>query len=257
MRNFTAARKKAKIDITEGRYTAKLVETDEELDAALRLRFEIFNLELNEGLESSYITGRDEDEFDAACDHLIVVENATGKVVGTYRLLTLEMAGIAERFYCAGEFNINDLPGEMLSSSLEIGRASIDKDYRNSRVLYLLWKGLIAYSRAAGKQYMFGCCSLNSQDAEEGIRAMIAADRAGWYHEYLSITPRNDFICRAADTIVDNGDEYKMPKLFHAYMRFGAKICSPPAIDRQFRTIDFFVIFDIETMNEKCRKILM
>ena len=57
-----------------GRYTIRFARTAEELDAVLRLRFEVFNLELDEGLDSSFLTGRDEDEFDATSHHLLVLE---------------------------------------------------------------------------------------------------------------------------------------------------------------------------------------
>ena len=52
----------------------------------MRLRFEVFNLELQEGLVSSYDRGYDTDAYDA-CDHLIVKDTTSGEVVGTYRLL--------------------------------------------------------------------------------------------------------------------------------------------------------------------------
>src|SRR3569833_3064562 len=53
-----------------GHYQALLASTDEERSAIYRLRFKVFNLELNEGLESSYTTGEDRDEFDAICEQL-------------------------------------------------------------------------------------------------------------------------------------------------------------------------------------------
>src|SRR5690348_300289 len=79
-------------EFCESLYTVRFARSEAEVDAALRLRFEVFNLELNEGLEASFITERDEDEFDKTCHHLIVVENASGRVVGTYRVRTMEMA---------------------------------------------------------------------------------------------------------------------------------------------------------------------
>jgi putative hemolysin len=68
------------IDINEDRYIVKLAENMAEVDAALKLRFEVFNLELHQGLSSSYITLRDEDPFDKQCNHLIVIDKATGIV---------------------------------------------------------------------------------------------------------------------------------------------------------------------------------
>ncbi len=72
--------------LIHNRYGVRLARTREELETALRLRFEVFNLELHEGLAESFFTGLDEDEFDRFCDHLIVVDELTGKTVGTYRM---------------------------------------------------------------------------------------------------------------------------------------------------------------------------
>ena len=75
-------------ELREGKYVVRFASSPEELDQVLKLRFEVFNLELGEGLESSYLTGRDVDEHDLTCHHLMVVEEATGNLVGTYRLQT-------------------------------------------------------------------------------------------------------------------------------------------------------------------------
>ena len=176
--------------IEEGRYAARFAGTPEEIDAALRLRFEVFNLELNEGLESSYITERDEDEFDQTCHHLIVVEKETNNVVGTYRLRTGEMANIAHGFYTETEFDFSLLPAEVVEQAVEIGRACIDRNHRNARVLFLLWKGLALYLTRMKKRYMFGCCSLMSQDCTEGERALRQLTRDGHLHETLQVRPR-------------------------------------------------------------------
>lgn len=58
------------------------------------------------------------------------------------------------------------------------------------------------------------------------------------------------------ETFNENGTEgdVELPKLFSTYLRIGAKVCSQPILDREFGTIDFFVIFDSLKMNEKYRK---
>ena len=70
------------------KYAAQLAQNADEVRRAQRLRFEVFNLELNEGLVESHFTGLDVDPFDNVCDHLIVEHLATGEIVGTYRLQT-------------------------------------------------------------------------------------------------------------------------------------------------------------------------
>lgn len=240
--------------IEDGRYTVRLARTPQEVDAALRLRYEVFNVELGEGLESSYITGRDEDRFDSVCHHLIVQENSTGTTVGTYRLQTLEMAKIASEFYCAREFMIEDLPHSVLAESLEIGRACIALDHRNSKVLFLLWKGLAAYAAAHRKRFLFGCCSLTSQDSAEGWKAARRIEHNGFVHNELFVKPREAFTCHQENRGADDS-VWQLPKLFLTYLRFGAKVCSEPAIDREFKTIDFFVIFDLDMLEDKHRRL--
>lgn len=239
-------------EISEGRYIVRFARTPEEIDAALRLRFEVFNLELNEGLDSSFLTERDEDEFDQTCHHLIVVEKLTNVVVGTYRLRTLEMAKNAEGFYSSGEFRLEDLPYEVLAQSLEIGRSCIAREHRNTRVLFLLWKGLALYVTKMRKRYLFGCCSLFTLDCSEGKRAAKQLKELNALHPEICVDARETCQCRPEDFLTPNETkEVELPKLFHTYLRIGAKVCGEPAIDRHFKTIDFFVLFDVETIEEK------
>ena len=244
------------LEISENLYTVRLAKSPEEIDAALRLRFEVFNLELGEGLEASFITQRDEDKFDSTCHHLIVIENKNNAVIGTYRLRTLEMSQSISGFYCAGEFELEKLPPEVLAESLEIGRACIAREYRNTKVLFLLWKGLAAYAQMNRKRYLFGCCSLTSQNPADGLKAELLLKKQDQYHSDFYLFPQTDYICRSEDSFDKSQDVENdpLPKLFLTYLRFGAKVCSPPAIDREFKTIDFFVIFDLTIMQEKHRR---
>jgi putative hemolysin len=240
-------------EITAGRYVLRFARSPNELDALLRLRFEVFNLELHEGLESSFRTGRDLDEFDLTCHHLVVTDNRSGEIVGTYRLRMAETALTNGGFYSAGEFDLSALPHDILTSSVEIGRACIAREHRNKQVLFLLWQGLAAYMTHNRKRYFFGCCSLTSQDAQEGMRVLIHLEREGHLHPTLHVPPRPGLECSPEGYFVVGGQEVIVPRLFQTYLRFGAKVCGPPAIDRLFKTIDFFVIFDVEELDERMR----
>lgn len=241
------------VEIVEGHYVVRIARTPEEIDAALKLRFEVFNLELGEGLDSSLETGRDVDEFDAICHHLIVLDRDENLVVGTYRCQTGEMAA-ARGFYSAGEFNLSQIPSDILLDAVELGRACVSRSHRNTQVLFLLWKGLAAYVAYSRKRYLFGCCSLTSQDESEGMRVFELLEASGHSHPSLRVLPRPGFACDASSLSIDEATEVNIPKLFRIYLRFGAQVCGPPAIDRLFKTIDFLVLFDIEEMNEQWRR---
>lgn len=234
------------LEITGGRYVVRLAKTVEEIDAALKLRFEVFNLELGEGLDSSFQTGRDRDEFDGSCDHLIVTDQTNGNVVGTYRLMTIEMGKHAGSFYSNSEFDLTYLPHEVLDQALELGRACIAQSHRNRQVLFLLWKGLARYVKAKRKRFLFGCCSLTSQAPADGNRLWDQLNKAGHVHPTFLVPTRNGYECSPG---LCGSSSVDIPKLFRMYLSIGAKVCSPPAIDRMFKTIDFLVLFDIDAMD--------
>lgn len=240
-------------NLREGRYSVHFAHTIDELDEILRLRFEVFNLELAEGLSRSYLTGRDEDGFDRNCHHLGVRDAESGRIVGTYRVQTGDMAAAGPGFYSAGEFNLASLPAELLDCSIELGRACIAADHRNTQVLYLLWKGLAAYLQHNNKRYLFGCCSLTGRNPHEGRALYEYLRREGFIHPEFNVNPLPECICNA-----DGGEpEYDapaIPKLFRTYLKFGARVCSAPAIDREFGTIDFLVLFDIAEISPFSRR---
>src|SRR6266705_1447782 len=148
-------------------YLARLARSADEVRAAQRLRFEVFNLELNEGLAESHFTGLDIDPFDAVCQHLVVENVPTGEIVGTYRLQTGESAAANIGYYSEREFDFapyEPLRGEMI----ELGRACVHADHRNFNLLHLLWRGIAIYAIERKARFLVGCSSLTSQDPREG-----------------------------------------------------------------------------------------
>jgi putative hemolysin len=237
---------------SEGLYRVGFARDAAELDAVLRLRFEVFNVELGEGLASSWETGRDEDEFDLFCHHLLVEEQATGKIVGTYRLQTLEMAEAGLGFYSATEYVMARVPREILRQSLEVGRACIAREHRKRQVLYLLWKGLARYMAFNRKRYLFGCCSLTGQDPALGLRALDHLWQRGAIHPDLWISALPAYQCLLDGAVEPAAME--LPQLFETYLRFGGKACSEPAVDRRFGTIDFLVLLDTDAMDPRSHR---
>lgn len=230
--------------LVENRYTLKFASTKEEIDEVLRLRFNIFNLELGEGLTSSFDTFRDEDQYDCFFNHLIITDNQTKRIIGTYRMQTYEVAVCGNGFYSQGEFKLEMLPKHILRQSVEIGRACVDKNYRNSRVLFLLWRGLTHYIHLTKKRYLFGCGSLTSQDSVEGWNLYSDLLKHGHVNRHLNMHAQKDFELDNFDKSALVGKAPAYPPLLKMYLRYGAKIVGDPAIDRDFKTIDYFILLD-------------
>lgn len=235
-------------DIRQGSYRARLASTTADRAAAFHLRFLVFNLELNEGLDTAYVIGQDTDEFDAVCDHLIVEHVTTGEIVGTYRLQTGAMAAANAGFYSEREFDFG--PYRHLDDSLvELGRACVHREHRSAEVLYLLWRGIARYAAHHGGRYLIGCSSLTSQDPAHGS-AVFEALKMYQVPSHLRTIPHPRFTM----TPVAPGTANKtIPRLLSAYLAVGARICGQPAIDRDFKTIDFLTLMDLETLHPRLR----
>jgi putative hemolysin len=51
--------------------------------------------------------------------------------------------------------------------------------------------------------------------------------------------------------------QVKVPKLLKTYLAIGARIAAPPAFDREFRTIDFLTLLDLEMLSPAARNRFM
>lgn len=254
-----AVRPSAEIRAEIGRYRLYLAETSADREAACRLRFQVFNLELGEGLDSSYTTGLDTDRFDRVCDHLLVAEMGSGRVVGTYRMQSGLTAARHFGYYSGQEFHL--APYEPLRPGiLELGRAAIHREHRTPEVLTLLWRGIAQYAHAWGLRYLLGCSSLNSYDPAEGWRVYRQLEPYRVQPEFET-APTAAYLCPEPTAEDDDrgrretqaSAQSKVPKLLKTYLAIGARIAAPPAWDREFRTIDFLTLLDLESLSSAAR----
>jgi L-ornithine Nalpha-acyltransferase len=220
----------------------------EDIRAAQKLRFEVFNLEMQKGLQASYARGLDVDDFDPICDHLIVRERKSGRVVGTYRLLLGSTARKHFGFYSEHEFNLDNikrLDGELL----ELGRSCAHKDYRDRALIHLMWQSIAEYVKNHRVRYLFGCASFPTADPLE-VSGSIALVKEKYYaSEKFRVEPLPELRIEGLDENPSIGDAdalfASLPSLIKGYLRVGAKLCGPPALDRQFGTTDLFLLLDI------------
>jgi len=231
-------------------YTTRLARTADEVRAAQSLRFQVFNVELNEGLSESHSTGLDADPFDDVCDHLLVEHLPSSAIVGTYRLQTGANAAAKRGYYCEQEFEF--APYEAARNQIvELGRACVDQQHRNLVVLGLLWKGIADYATVRNARYLVGCSSITSQEPEVGASVYADLCRNHLASPEWRTRPLPAYECSLTHMAAE---KVKLPKLLRAYLTLGAKICGPPALDRQFKTIDFLTLLDLETMHPLARQ---
>ena len=228
-----------------GRYIVGFAHSDRCLDAALRLRYEVFNLELGEGLSESVTTGLDRDELDAQMTHLVLVDAQSHEIVGTYRMQTASHALAHRGLYASRQYDLSAFE-PYIPRAVELGRACLAKNHRMLPAIMQLWLGIGAFMNQYDQWYLFGCSSLTSTDPDDGWRAMKTIREKGYLSPNLFLPARARFSCgnpqREFDT--DLGEELRLPKLFRTYMRLGCQVISEPSIDTEFGSIDFLILMD-------------
>ena len=262
---------KPRIHAEVGRYRLRLAESLEDREAACRLRFKVFNIELGEGLKSSYETGLDTDHFDLFCEHLLVEdkqeESPSRRIIGTYRMQSGLTAARNLGYYSEQEFNF--APYEPLRPGiLEVGRASIDREHRTPEVLTLLWRGIAQYANDMGLRYLMGCSSLTSRNPAEGWQLYRQLEHYRVSPEFETV-PTAAYACPTEPAGSDAqssppesngaaetrgaGEGIKVPKLLKTYLAIGARIAATPAWDRAFGTIDFLTLLDLKLLSSAAR----
>ncbi len=233
-------------------FDIKITTAADEIREAQRLRYQVFNLEMKKGLQASNERGLDIDEFDPFCDHLIVRDQKSQEVVGTYRLLLGAQARNNIGFYSEREFNlekIKKLDGELL----ELGRSCARKDFRDRALIPLMWEAIVQYVKSHEVRYLFGCGSLYTTDPQEVSKAFALFQQKYYAAEAFRVQPvaqcRIDGISEDMNVDGDDSIFVDLPSLIKGYLRLGALVCGPPALDRDFGTADFLVLLDIQKLS--------
>lgn len=239
----------------------RLAEGDADIRAAQRLRFEIFHGEMGAALsEEARAASRDIDRFDSLADHLLVEDIAGGapRVVGTYRLLRQDVAERAGGFYSGGEYDLAPLivhgatQGRAL---LELGRSCVAPEYRDSGTIQLLWRGIADYLVRHEIGHMFGCASFFGTDPAAHQAAL-----SYLHHQHLA---PSELRARARDEgrvemerLPIGGYDTRLamralPPLIKAYLRVGAHVGDGAWIDRDFNTIDVFIVMPVAAITAR------
>lgn len=248
-----------------GGLEARLARSAGEIEAAQRLRFEVFYREMKaQPTPEMAASGRDFDRYDEFCDHLLVFDHdAGGAVVGCYRLLRRDVAARHGGFYSAAEYDLTSLLANSPPDAkfLELGRSCVAREYRSSQVMQFMWRGLLAYLIRNDIELMFGCASLPGTDPQS-MKVELA-----YLHHFHAVPPELPQVRALPQRYVDMNllpresidplqALHELPPLVKGYIRAGAYIGDGAVIDDQFNTTDVFIYFPTSRLDKRLRAFL-
>ncbi|WP_439533889.1 GNAT family N-acetyltransferase [Polymorphobacter sp.] len=244
-----------------GQLDVRLAVSEAEIAAAQALRYQIFYDEMGATPTPRMVAvRRDIDDYDAICDHLLVVDHDVGgasQVVGTYRLLRQDVATAHRGFYSANEYDLSPLIAQSRPDSqlLELGRSCVAPAWRNNTTITLLWRGIASYLQQHRIGHMLGCASL------PGANPLLHAAELSWlWHNHLAppelrarAWPDNHVAMNTLDiaSIDGRAAARALPPLIKGYLRVGAMVGDGGYVDRQFNTVDVFVVMPVERITSR------
>jgi putative hemolysin len=231
-------------------YTLLIAEQQADIRAAQRLRHRVFAGEMGAVLHTPE-PGLDIDHYDAHCDHLVVREDSTGEIVGTYRMFSPKGARRAGGLYCETEFLVATLSG-LRETLVETGRSCVHPEHRTGAVVNLIWTGIARYLLLTGYRWLVGCASvpLRTAGAPEGALARSVWDTVRARHlapEQYRVIPRRPWHADLSSRPQRAG----LPPLLRGYLRLGAWVCGPPAHDPEFGVADFLVLLALDRVDPR------
>jgi len=218
-----------------------------------RLRYKVFAEEMGARL-STVVPGHDIDLFDNYCEHLLVRDEASQEVVGTYRLLTPVQALRAGGLYSDLEFDLTRLRA-LRDRMVELGRSCVHPDYRNGGVIMALWGALADFMVRNKLDTMIGCASIPM--LHNGVVSGDVAASIWRQVQTTHLAPIEYHVRARLPLPVDELDSslvVEPPALIKGYLRLGAKVLGAPAWDPDFNTADLPMLMRINDLPSRYRQ---
>jgi putative hemolysin len=225
----------------------------DEVRAAQRLRYQVFAGEMGARL-STPEPGHDIDLFDDYCEHLLVRDQLSGDVVGTYRVLTPVQAKRVGSTYSDTEFDLTRLRG-LRDRMVELGRSCVHADHRHGGVILALWGALAEFMDRNQLDTMIGCASIPMQ-----CNGVVSGQAAASIWHQVKQTHLADIEYHVRPRLplpvaqFDHSVVIEPPALIKGYLRLGAKVLGAPAWDPDFNSADLPMMMRIHDLPSRYRK---
>ncbi len=233
---------------SKGPFLARMAETPEDIEASQTLRARAFGLSHNQ----------DADQFDAICQHILIFERDSRRLVCSFRMLPLTGATIG-RSYAAQFYELSalqDYQGRMV----ELGRFCIDPDVKDPNVLRVAWAAVTRCVDADGIDLLFGCSSFSGTETHDYLDAFAMLKARHLAPKRWLPRVKAPDVFRFAARLRQKPDMRKamarMPPLLRTYLMMGGWVSDHAVVDRQMNTLHVFTGVEIRAIPEPRKRLL-
>lgn len=227
--------------LCKGRYRARLASSAADLVQAQALRHRSFIARRGLVLNG----GRDEDDFDPLCQHILIEHIPHQTLVGCYRLMSFEAGQSVENCYTAQSYDLAPLR-YFGGAKLEMGRFCLDPAAHDPDILRLAWGAMARVVMDQRVELLFGCSSFEVAKPEQHTHALAALQDHIAARDWRPLAKAVETypILRAQVSDARQGLA-EMPTLLRTYLGMGGKVSDHAVIDRRLDTLHVFTAVEI------------
>lgn len=231
--------------LERGRYRVRLAENSADITASQTLRKLAF---------AGAAKGLDADRFDTRCDHVLVEEITTGKLVASYRLLQTVGAEIND-CYSAQYYNLEALR-RFEGPLLELGRFCIHPDHNDPEILRAAWALMTRVVDAQGVTMLFGCSSFVGCDSRPYEAAFSMLKSRHLAPDKWRPLVKSTNVVAFTDAAISPKVMRTIPSLLRTYLAMGGWVSDHAVVDYEMNTLHVFVGVEIAAIPETRKRLL-
>lgn len=236
------------LPLHRGKYRARLVKTSADLAAVLALRTRAFQTSKPDG-----------DDFDSACEHVLVEDCQSDKIVCCFRILMLEGGNELSRSYSAQFYDLQPLqsfPDRMV----ELGRFCVDPDHQDPDILRIAWGAMTSFVDENRVEMLFGCSSFAGTETTDYLDAFAMLKARHLAPKRWLPRVKAPDVFRYAARLRRKPDAKKamsgMPPLLKTYLMMGGWVSDHAVVDRQMNTLHVFTGVEIGAIPAARKRLL-
>ncbi len=237
------------LSLAKGNYQARIATSPADLVAAQRLRHLCF---VDRAGGTPRVDGLDRDGFDPLCQHVLLEEVATGRLVCCFRLLPLSGGSEIGRSYSAQYYELSalrDFQGPMV----ELGRFCVHPDVHDADVLRVAWAAMTRFVDGRGVEMLFGCSSFAGTEADRYLDAFALLSASHLAPKRWLPRVKAPRVFRFADRLRRVVFDRKrallaMPPLLRTYLVMGGWVSDHAVVDTDLNTLHVFTGLEIRAI---------
>ena len=238
--------------IRVGRYRARYASSQIDVLAAQSLRYQCFNLSNKDEL--------DVDDFDALCQHILIENLETEKLICCYRILKFDSGKNISSSYSSQFYDLKVIEN-FTEPMIEVGRFCIDPEVNDPSIVLTAWAALAQIVDHNKTELLFGCSSFEGIEKEKYFDSFaLLRDRYMAPDHWRPKIKAAQVFCYSKDLIykVDKKKALlNMPPLLKTYLSMGAWVSDHAVVDLNMKTLHLFTGMEISKIPKSRKKFLL